>query len=340
MHCSSYKEPKIWKKNVHIKADNRPQIFIYKTKDAHIDVQIKSETVWLSLSQMAQLFERDKSVISRHLNNIFKEGELERDSVVANFATTAADGKMYKVDYYNLDSIISVGYRVNSKRGIQFRQWATQKLKDYLIQGYSLNHQKMTHEGLKKIQKIINLIAKTLQSQSLVDERGTDVFSLILSYSKTWSLLFKYDENELEIPKGFPAKSTLTYEEALEAVHDLKSQLIECEQASSLFGQHQSKQVEGILGNIEQTFAGQSLYPSLQEKAAHLLYFIIKDHPFSDGNKRIGTFLFLLYLRKQGVTLTIFNDSTLVSLALLVAESDPTDKEIMIRLITNLLTLS
>lgn len=320
--------------------DKSPQMVIYKTKDSHIDVQIKSETVWLSLLQMAQLFERDKSVISRHLNNIFKEGELGKESVVANFATTAADGKIYKVDYYNLDTIISVGYRVNSKRGVQFRQWATQKLKDYLIQGYSLNQQKITHEGLEKIEKTLNLLAKTLQSQSLVDEKGADVLSLILSYSKTWNLLFKYDENELEIPRGFSAKSILTYEEALEAIHDLKSQLIACEEASPLFGQHQRKQVEGILGNIEQTFEGHFLYPSLQEKAAHLLYFIIKDHPFSDGNKRIGTFLFLLYLRKQGVTLTILNNATLVSLALLIAESNPTDKEIMIRLIINLFTLS
>ncbi|MBL8677436.1 MAG: virulence RhuM family protein [Alphaproteobacteria bacterium] len=216
--------------------DKSPQMLIYKTKDSHIDVQIKSETVWLSLLQMAQLFERDKSVISRHLNNIFKEGELEKESVVANFATTAADGKIYKVDYYNLDTIISVGYRVNSKRGVQFRQWATQKLKDYLIQGYSLNQQKITHEGLEKIEKTLNLLAKTLQSQSLVDEKGADVLSLILSYSKTWNLLFKYDKNELEIPRGFSAKSILTYEEALEAIHGLKSQLIACEEASPLFG--------------------------------------------------------------------------------------------------------
>jgi len=322
-----------------MEADKNSQILIYKTKDAHIDVQIKSETVWLSLSQMAELFERDKSVISRHLNNIFKEGELDRESVVANFATTAADGKIYKVDYYNLDMIISVGYRVNSKRGIQFRQWATQKLKDYLIQGYSLNHKKMTHEGLKKIQQTLTLLSKTLQNQFLADEKGVDILSLILSYSKTWNLLFKYDEDELEIPKGVPAQTTLGYEEALEAIHDLKSQLIQREEATSLFGQHQRDQLEGILGNIEQTFEGQPLYPSLQEKAAHVLYFIIKDHPFSDGNKRIGTFLFLLYLRKQGVTLTIFNNATLVSLALLIAASDPSDKEIMIRLIINLFTL-
>jgi len=318
------------------------KVLIFQSVDGKtsIDVQIENETVWLSLTQMAELFERDKSVISRHLNNVFKEGELDKKSTVANFATVAADGKTYKVDYFNLDAILSVGYRVNSKLGTQFRQWATQKLKDYLIQGYALNQKKLTKKRLDEIQRTIQLLTKTLQNQSLVDEKGGEVLSLIVSYAKTWSLLFQYDDNDLEVPKNCtPARTILDYTESLVAIQDLKHQLIACREATSLFGQQRSDQLEGILGNIEQTFAGDPLYPSSEEKAAHLLYFVIKDHPFSDGNKRIGTLLFLYYLRKQGTSLASLSNTALVALALLIAESDPSDKDIMIRLIINLLTI-
>ncbi|MBP9675046.1 MAG: virulence protein RhuM/Fic/DOC family protein [Bacteriovoracaceae bacterium] len=321
------------------------QIIIFQTVDGKvsIDVQVENETVWLSLTQMAELFERDRSVISRHLNKIFKENELNKESTVANFATVQLEGNREvtrNIEFYNLDAIISVGYRVNSKRGTQFRQWASQKLKDYLINGYSLNQKKMTKERVDEIQRTLHLFTNTLQSQALVNEKGVEVLSLILSYAKTWHLLFQYDENDLELPKNCtPSKTILNYTDSIIAIDTLKRQLVACGEATPLFGQQSGNQLAGILGNIEQTFAGEALYASSEEKAAHLLYFIIKDHPFSDGNKRIGTLLFLYYLRKQGVSLTSLSNTSLVALALLIAESDPIDKNTMIRLIVNLLTM-
>lgn len=319
------------------------QVIIYQTKDGktHIDVKVDGETVWLSLLQMVELFERDKSVISRHLNNIFKEGELEKNATVAKFATVQLEGTRQvsrEIEFFNLDAIISVGYRVNSKNGVRFRQWATQKLKDYLVQGYSLNHQKITQKGVDEIQRTLALLSKTLQKQELFDEKGIEMLLMVESYAKTWHLLFKYDENELEIPtNSTPATSLLPYEEVLDAINNLKTQLSQCEEATSLFGQQYDQRLIGILGNIEQTFEGAPLYPSREEKAAHLLYFVIKDHPFSDGNKRIGVLLFLLYLKKQGVTLGSLSDIALVSLALMIAESDPSHKDTVIRLIINML---
>src|SRR3990167_3758162 len=297
---------------------NNKQILIYQTDGkTHIDVQLKNETVWLSLSQMAELFERDKSVISRHLNRIFAEGELERRSTVAYFATVQVEGErnvQRTIEYYNLDAIISLGYRVNSKRGVQFRQWATQKLKDYLVQGYALNQKKITEKGLTDIQKTLGLLSKTLQSHAFIDEKGAEVLSLILSYAKTWNLLFQYDDHGLSLPETcVPSRAALDYEEAFKAIQDLKVQLIQCKEATTLFG---------------------------QQKAAHLLYFVIKDHPFSDGNKRIGTLLFLMYLQKQGMSLASLPNSALVALALLVAESNPLEKDLMFRLIVNLLVPS
>jgi prophage maintenance system killer protein len=314
-------------------------VIVFKTIDGKIsiDVQVESETVWLSLTQMSELFERDKSVISRHLNKIFKEGELDKTLTVANFAIVQTEGNREvsrNIEFFNLDAIISVGYRVNSKRGTQFRQWASQKIKDYLICGYSLNHNKMTKNKIEEIQNVIQILAKTLQNQSLTNKQSTEVLSLILSYSKTWRLLFQYDENGIEIPQNFtPSKNRLVYEESVGVIDNLKQQLMECREATSLFGLHKKDQLAGILGNIEQTFSGEALYFCCEEKAAHLLYFIIKDHPFSDGNKRIGTLLFLYYLRKQGISTNFLGNTTLVALALLIAESNPTDKDIMIRLI-------
>lgn len=319
------------------------QILIYQVENgkSEIEVQLEGETVWLSLLQIAELFEKDKSVISRHLSNIFREEELEKSSTVANFATVQKEGKRQvsrNIEFYNLDAIISVGYRVNSKRGIQFRQWATQKLKNYLVQGYALNHKQITAKGLGEIQKTLELISKTLHNPSLVDLRETEILSLILTYSKTWNILFKFDENDLGVPPTyFPSKPFLEYEEILRAIDDLKRQLFQYNEATELFGQQRENQLQGILGNLEQTFEGMPLYVSREEKAAHLLYFVIKDHPFSDGNKRIGSLLFLLYLKTQGIPLTSFNDTALISLALLIARSNPLDKDIIIRLVINML---
>lgn len=315
------------------------EIVIYTAKDGHIelDVNLADETVWLSMSQMVELFGRDKSVISRHLNNIFKINELDRSSVVAKFATTAADSKTYQVKYYSLDAIISVGYRVNSKEGVQFRKWATQVLKDHLIQGYTTYDRRLSERGVKELQQTVELLQKTLVHHDLVNDLGQEAIQLILAYTKTWDLLLAYDEEELKLPeRGRATSPRLDYEIALSAIKSLKTDLSARNEATHLFGQERDGGLGSILNNIEQTFGGKPLYNTPEEKAAHLIYFVIKDHPFTDGNKRIGSFMFLLYLKSQSMPIKL-NENGLVALALLVAESDPKQKEMIIRLIVNLL---
>jgi prophage maintenance system killer protein/prophage antirepressor-like protein len=321
---------------------NKDQIVIYKDKDGvvKVDVKLHEEMVWLSLNQLVELFGRDKSVISRHIKNIFKEQELELSSVVANFATTASDGKFYNVDYYNLDMIISVGYRVNSKKAVEFRKWASGVLKDYLLKGYSINHKKIMTKELDELKQTVLLLSNTLLNQNLVNETGSELLGLIRSYAKTWDILVKYDEDRLELPKSKASAMAreLGYEEAKLAIMDLKTELSLTLEASNLFGQERGEALDGIIGNLYQTFGGDDLYPSIEEKAAHLIYFIIKDHPFSDGNKRIGCLLFLLFLNINGFKLTAVTPESLTALALLIAESDPTQKEIIIKLVINLLS--
>ena len=315
------------------------EIVIYTAKDGHVelDVSLADETVWLSLNQMVQLFGRDKSVISRHLNNIFKIKELDKKSVVANFATTAADGKSYKVDYYNLDAIISVGYRVNSKQGVQFRRWASQVLKEHLIRGFTTYEKRLSERGVQELRQTVELLQKTLIHNNLITDLGREAIQLILAYTKTWGLLLAYDEGQLALPdQAKETASKLSYQAALLAIASLKTALNARNEATRFFGQERDNGLESILNNIEQTFGGELLYKTAEEKSAHLLYFIIKDHPFIDGNKRIGSLMFLLYLKTQNISIKL-NDNGLVALALLVAESDPNQKEMMVRLIVNLL---
>lgn len=315
------------------------EIVMYTADDGHIELEVNlaQETVWLSLNQLSELFERDKSVISRHLNNIFKSKELDKNSVVANYATTASDGKTYQVDYYNLDAIISVGYRVNSKKGIHFRKWATDVIKNHLIRGYSIHEKRLAQQGLQELQQTVDLLQKTLINHELVNDLGSEAIQLILSYAKTWSLLVAYDEGKLELPKkGKYAVTSLDYDAVVKAILSLKTELAARQEASSLFGNERDQGLISILGNIEQSFGGEQLYKTAEEKAAHLLYFIIKNHPFTDGNKRIGCFVFLLYLKMQNLPIKL-NENGLVALALLIAESNPSQKEMMIRLIMNLL---
>ncbi len=315
-------------------------IVIYRAKDGHVqlDVTFDKETVWLSLNQMVNLFGRDKSVISRHLSNIFKDQELEKTSVVANYATTAADGKTYQVEYYNLDAIISVGYRVNSKEGVAFRQWATTVLKEHLIKGYSIHTQQIAKRGFSELEQTVELLQKTLKDHELVSDLGVEAIRLVLKYAKTWQLLLAYDEDKLALPH-LKKKTAfkLTYPDAMKAILFLKSDLLSREEATPLFAYERDKGLESILHNIEQTFEGEPLYKSIEEKAAHLFYFVIKDHPFTDGNKRIGSFLFLLYLNLQNTPARL-NENGLLALALLIAQSDPSQKEVMIHLITNILS--
>jgi prophage maintenance system killer protein len=322
------------------------EIVVYEAPDGQVrvEVRLERETVWLSLNQMAELFGRDKSVISRHLRNVFESEELEREAVVAKNATTAADGKTYQVEYFNLDAILSVGYRVNSKRGTQFRIWATRTLRDHLLRGYTLNERRMREKGLAEIEQAVSLLSRTLIAHALVTDEGRAVLEVVQRYTRTWRWLLQYDESRLpEAPlRPVALKTGFTLAEARAVITRLRDHLAARGETGSLFGQERGEALAGILGAIEQTFGGQPLYPSVQSRAAHLLYFVIKDHPFGDGNKRIGTLLFLDYLRRNGLLLgadgcPVLADNAMVALALLVAESVPAHKDLMIRLILNLI---
>ena len=323
--------------------DQNKNIIIYQNEDggSTVEVRLSDDTVWLSLDQMAQLFSRDVSVIGKHCRNIFKDDELSPDATMTNFPTVAADGKTYQVAYYNLDVIISVGYRVNSKRGIQVRKWASRVLKEYLVQGYSLNHQRLTTESVNQLRSTVDLLVQTLSHQDLVTDMGVHVLEIIKEYAKTWEILLRYDENRLALSEDeAPQKSdlmSLDYSEAVGAIVSLKRELMLKKEATEFFGQERTGSLQGILGNIAQSFASQPVYPSHEIRAAHVLYLTIKNHPFVDGNKRIAALLFLMYLQKTGLNLKLINNNSLIALTLLIAESAPDQKEIMVRLIINLL---
>ncbi len=322
------------------------EVVLYEAPDGQIrlDVRLEQDSVWLSLDQMTHLFRRDKSVISRHLRNIFVSKELERKSVVAKNATTAADGKTYQVDYFNLDAILSVGYRVNSKRGTQFRIWATRTLKDHLLRGYTLHEKRLREKGLGELEQAVGLLVRTLTQNALVTDEGRAVLEVVQQYTRAWKLLLEYDEGRLAETPVKPVKpaADLSLNDARTVIARLREVLAKRGEATDLFGTERGNQLHGILGAIDQTFGGQPLYPTVQARAAHLLYFVIKDHPFADGNKRIGTLLFLEYLRRNRMLtrpdgMPRLADNAVVALALLVAESEPAQKDLMIRLILNLL---
>ncbi len=315
------------------------EIIIFEAEAQQVEVRLEGETVWLSQKQMAELFDKNVRTVNEHIKNIFREGELEEDSVIRNFRITAADGKTYDTAHYNLDVIISVGYRVKSQRGVRFRQWATRVLREHLTQGYSLNEHRLNQQGLAELEQAVDLLAKTLTCQELVSDIGREVVGLILSYAKTWRLLLDYDEGKLSVPPGArPARGVLGLEEARRALDALAAELRERGEASELFARDRGEGLAAILGSIEQTMFGDPLYKTREERAAHLLYFVIKNHPFSDGNKRSGAFLFLLYLRQEGMRLTL-DENGLTALTLLIAESDPKAKDLMVRLVMNLLSL-
>lgn len=312
------------------------EIVIFEEDAQKVEVRLEGETVWLTLSQLAELFGRDKSVISRHLRNIFRDFELERESVVAKNATTAADGKTYQVEHFNLDAIISVGYRVNSHRATRFRQWATTVLRHHLTRGYSLNEHRLARQGLSELEQAVEVLGQTLTRQELVSDLGQEVVGLILGYARTWRLLLDYDEGGLDVPAGArPARGVLGLDEARRALNALKEELRDRKEAGPLFALDRGDGLASILGNIEQSMFGEPLYKTREERAAHLLYFMVKSHPFTDGNKRSGAFLFLLYLRQEGMRLTL-DERGLTALTLLIAESAPRAKSLMVRLVMNL----
>ena len=320
------------------------QLFTAADGQVQLSVSIDKETVWLTQEQMGHLFERERSVITKHIRNVFAEGELARESVCAKFAHTAADGKIYQVDYYNLDVIISVGYRVKSRRGVQFRQWATRTLKEHLVQGYTLNQRRLAERGIE-FEQALALLSRTLANQQLVNADGAAVLAVIADYARSWSLLQAYDEQSLSGQTGQQSgMRTLHLDEVLSAVAQLKAALIAKGEATALFGQLRGDGLASSIATIEQGFGDELFYPNVASRAAHLLYFVIKNHPLSDGNKRTGSFLFLWYLQLNQHLLAkpvaqLINDNTLVALALLVAESAPDQKALMVRLIEQFVLL-
>ncbi len=322
---------------------NKSEIKIYKASDGKtsIEVKLEKDTVWLNLNQMADLFERDKSVISRHIKNIFKEGELENSSVVAKYATTATDGKTYQVDYYSLDVIISVGYRIKSKRGTQFRIWANQILKEYLIRGYAINQQRLQKqaEQLNELKETIRILGDIVENKKLSNDESKGLLKIISDYSYALDILDQYDYQTLSIDHTSGKEVyRLTYEEAIEQIDLVKRSFGN----SELFGKEKDQSFKSSISTIYQTFDGVDLYQSVEEKAANLLYLIVKNHSFSDGNKRIAAFLFLYFLEKNGLLFTETGkkriaDNALVALTLMIAVSKPEDKETMIKVIVNLI---
>lgn len=322
---------------------NNSEIQIFKSQDGSTEIQVKLEndTVWLNLMQITELFKRDKSVISRHINNIFKEGELTENSVVAKNATTASDGKTYLVEYFNLDVIISVGYRIKSKRGTQFRIWANKILKDYLIKGFSINEQRLRqqNEQLRELQESVKLLGNVLKYKDLSGDESSGLLKIISDYAYALDILDQYDYQSLEISET-SGKETyqLTYEEAILQIRRVK----EIYGNSELFGHEKDNSFRSSVSTIYQTFNGIDLYPSIEEKAANLLYFITKNHSFSDGNKRIAAFLFLYFLEKNGILFDQYGnkriaDNALVALTLMIAVSRTEEKETMTKVIVNLI---
>ncbi|MES2139783.1 MAG: RhuM family protein [Bacteroidota bacterium] len=318
------------------------EIEIYKSSEGQTQIEVKfeNETVWLSLNQMASLFGRDKSVISRHLKNVFESEELDRISVVAKNATTATDGKIYEVEYFNLDAIISVGYRVNSKQGTQFRQWATQRLKDYLVKGYAINEKRLkeAENKFQELKQAVSLLESISNTKELSGNEAQGLLKVLSDYSFALDILDQYDHQTLEIQETNNKEIfRISYKEAKKAIEGLKKKF----GGSSLFGNEKDKSFQGSLVGIYQTFDSKELYPFIEEKAAHLLYFVVKNHSFSDGNKRIAAFLFVWFLERNNLLYhqgkKVIDDNALVALTLMIAESKSDDKDMMIKVITNLI---
>ncbi|MEO2696468.1 RhuM family protein [Blautia wexlerae] len=308
------------------------ELILFETADKEIklNVSVNDNTVWLNRNQLAELFERDVKTIGKHINNALKE-ELD-NSVVANFATTASDGKTYQVEHYNLDMIISVGYRVKSNRGVEFRKWANKILKQYIIQGYAINEKR-----LEALQRTVSIQTKMLASTLEVEE--IDVLKAVNLYTEALMLLDQYDHQSLNKPEGSKPIYRITYEECRRMVDAMEDTF-----HSDVFGiEKEEGKVEGILAAVYQSVFGGDVYPSLEEKAANLLYFMIKDHPYADGCKRIAASLFLEFLNKNNF---LYKDGTkrisagaMVAITLMIAESNPSEKDIMVNLVMNLLTI-
>ena len=327
--------------------DNNNQIIIYQTDDdqTQIDVRLENETVWLTQAQMADLFQKDRTVISRHIRNVFKEGELDESLVCAKFALPKKYGRREgyiqeaEATIYNLDVIISVGYRVKSQRGVQFRQWANRVLKQYLIKGYAIN-ERLRHEQISELRQLVQVVGRTLQHREQENTIETqDLLDVVVDYTYALDTLNNYDYERLTIDQTTKVASFhATYENAMEQIQRLRDKF----GASVLFGNEKDDSFKSSIGQIYQTFDGEELYPSVEEKAAMLLYLVTKNHSFSDGNKRIAATLFLWFLNNNKI---LYNsdgskriaDSTLVALTLMIAESKTEEKDVMVKVVVNLI---
>jgi len=325
---------------------NKGEIVIYEMPDGQttIDVKLENDSIWLSLIQMSNLFGKDKSVISRHLRNIYNEAELEKDATVAKNATVQMEANrsvVREIEYYNLDAILSVGYRVNSKRGTQFRIWANRVLKEYLTKGYSINEKRLQEQSrqLEELKQTVKLLGNVINTHELTSDEANGLLKVVTDYTYALDVLDQYDHQVLEI-RGTTLKEffQITYDEAMHAIKGLREKF----GGSSLFGNEKDDSFQGSLAAIYQTFGGQFLYPSVEEKAANLLYFVIKNHSFSDGNKRIAAFLFVWFLEKNRILYRAdgskrIADNALVALTLMIAESKPDEKEMMIKVVVSLI---
>lgn len=326
-------------------ADQKGSIILYKSPDgkSNIDVKFEWETVWLNQSQIAQIFDVNQPAIAKHLKNIFDTWELEKKWVHSILEYTANDGKKYKTNFYNLDAIISVGYRVNSKNATNFRIWATSILKEYLIQWYSINQKRLWEIWLEVFEKTIALVKKNIENNTLTDKETTWMLSLITNYAYSWIILQKYDEGTLSL-ENFNTKKAykLKYGESITVINDMKKELLPKGEVSKMFGIEKNDGLKWVIDQIYQTFDKKELYPSIEEKAAALLYFTIKNHPFADGNKKIGAFLFVFFLAKNKYLYLKdwskrIEDAVLVALTLLIATSDKNEKDMILKLIANFL---
>ena len=317
------------------------EVIIYKATDGNttLEVQLERDTVWLSQAQIAELFGRERSVVTKHLGNVFREGELNKESNVQNMHIANSDKP---VAFYNLDVIISVGYRVKSQLGTQFRQWATRVLRDHIVKGFSLNEQRLREESAKfrEMQRVVELLSRTLDQQQLITDTGKDVLQVITDYAYALSTLDRYDHGSLAVEgTSGPAYFVLQYEEAISIVQSMKGEF------DGLFGQEKDQGFKSALGTICQTFDGKELYPSIEEKAANLLYFVVKNHAFTDGNKRIAAAVFICFLSVNGILYRPdgskrLADNALVALTLLIAESHPEEKDTIVKVIVNLINRS
>ena len=324
--------------------ENRGEIIIYRAEDntVQLDVRMENETVWLSQQQMVQLFNSTKQNISLHIGNIFREGELQKEATVKEYLTVQTEGNRQicrKVLYYNLDVIISVGYRVKSQRGVQFRQWANRILKDYLVKGYAIN-EKIRREQLSDLRQLVQIVGRTVQSKAVESEDETQaIFDVVLDYTYALDTLDNYDYERLTVKETTPEERFhATYENAMQTISALREKF----GGSTLFGNEKDDSFKSSIGQIYQTFGGKDLYPSVEEKAAMLLYLVTKNHSFSDGNKRIAATLFLWFLNNNGILYREdgtkrLADNTLVALTLMIAESRTEEKDTIVKVVVNLI---